>query len=100
MESPILTDVTNLRKQRSSALEKTLEGISTQYRTMGSGPCTARLHWGKRVITCDCTQGIFDVPLNKTEAGDTPCNSCDHSVLQHANITHSEPTMTGNPLSN
>lgn len=69
MESLVLTDVTNIQKQRSSALRKTLDGISTKYRTMGSGPCTATRYWGKRVITCDCTEGIFDVPLNKTEAG-------------------------------
>lgn len=96
MESLILTDATNIQKQRGSALKKPLDGISTKYRTMGSGPCTATTYWGKRVITCDCTEGIFDVPLNKTVAGDTSCDNCGHSLLQHASITRSEYSMTGN----
>lgn len=67
---------------------------------MGSGPCTATTYWGKRVIICDCTEGIFDVPLNKTEAGDTSCDNCGHSLLQHASITRSEYSTTGNLPSN
>lgn len=100
MESLILTDVTNIQKQRSSTLNKPLDGISTKYRTMQSGPCTATTYWGKRVITCDCTEGIFDVPLNKTGAGDTSCDNCGHSLLQHASIIRSDHSMTGNLLSN
>lgn len=52
------------------------------------------------MITCDCIEGFFDIPLNKTGAGDTSCDNCSHSLLQHASIRRSEHSVTSNLLSN
>lgn len=85
MESFVLADATNSHQTRSSTSIEPLDQVSS--RTMKSGACTATTYWGKRVITCECTEGIFDVPLSKTEAGEIPCDSCGHSLSQHASAT-------------
>lgn len=95
MESLILADVTNIQKQRTPHYKKTTWRNFYKISHYGVGPvyCTATTYWGKRVITCDFTEGIFGVPLNKTGA-----------VILHVTIvvtiTRSEYSVTSNPLLN
>lgn len=84
MESLVLADAKNSHQARSTTSIEPLDRVSIISRTMKSGACTATTYWGKRVITCECTEGIFDVPLSKTEAGDIPCDNCSYSLSQHA----------------
>lgn len=96
MESLVFADATNSHHVRSSSSIESLDQVSS--RTMKSGACTATTYWGKRVITCECTEGIFDVPLSKTETGDIPCDSCGHSLSQHASATLSEHDTARKPM--
>lgn len=90
MDSLVFADAANSHLARSSTSIESLDRVSIVSRTMKSGAFTATTYWGKRVITCECTEGIFDVPLSKTEAGDIPCDNFGHSLSEHASARLSE----------
>lgn len=97
MESLDLADVTNTYKQKSSASSKPLDRQYSISRIMKSGSCTYSTHWGTRLISCDCTEGFFDIQIPLTD--DPLCKICSHSLSQHVGVSLTEYSTAGNLMS-
>ena len=55
-------------------------GLSSTFRIMASGRCTAIIAVGDFTLTCPCPCGVFDAPLGTL---DVKCRKCTHPLSQH-----------------